>query len=83
MTKNKIRNRKLDILRLDPPQTKTRKQVLKVCEKADISKGVFSLSRNYFTCVSEQIKYEPVYERSPVNIKIEQGSTFTFPRDLL
>ena len=83
MTKNKIRNWKLDILRLDLPHTKTRKQALKVCVKAGISKGVFSLSRNYFTGVRAQIKYEAVYERSPVNVKIEQGSTLTFTRDLL
>ena len=44
-------------------------------------KGGFPLSRDFYVRTRVN-KIETVYERSRVSVKVEQGSTFTFTRDL-
>ena len=53
----------------------------------DMSLGWFPLSRNFsvrthlkLTCLNET---DAMYERPSVNVKVEQGSTFTYTHDLL
>ena len=44
-------------------------------------KGGFPLSRDFYVCTRVN-KIETMYERSRVSVNVEQGSTFTFTRDL-
>ena len=46
-----------------------------------VPEGGFSLSRNFHVCTHVN-NIEVMYDRLPVNVKVERGSTFAFTRGL-
>ena len=46
-----------------------------------VPKGGFPLSRNFHVCTRVN-NIEVMYDRLPVNVKVERGSTFAFTRGL-